>query len=168
LLSFRAFDTWLELAVLFMGLLGVLAMRGMPLTKDHSLTRGGALLTALVRLIAPLMVLVGGYLLWLGKTGAGGAFQAGVVFGVALVLLWYGGFPSVQRLPRSLTVSALLVGLTAFVVAAVAPLLAGASLLEWPIAHASTIILLIESAATVSIALTVALLIIGLQETDAT
>jgi multisubunit Na+/H+ antiporter MnhB subunit len=164
LLNLRAYDTWMELVVLLAGLLGVLAMRGTQWRTAGALRQhGDIVLPALVRLIVPLMVLVAGYFLWLGKTAAGGAFQAGVVLGVGLVLLWYAGFPSIQRMPRLITVVSVLVGVCAFLLAAVLPLLQNRAILEFPVAHASTIILLIETAASVSIGVIVAFLIIAVQ-----
>jgi multisubunit Na+/H+ antiporter MnhB subunit len=167
LLNLRAYDTWLELVVLLAGLFGVLAMRGTEWRTAAALSqRGDVLLPALVRLLVPIMVLVAGYFLWLGKTEAGGAFQAGVVLGVSLVLLWYAGFPSIQRMPRLFTVSCVVLGICAFMLAAVVPLLTRGALLELPVEHAATIILLIEASATVSIGVIVAFLIIAVQPTE--
>jgi multisubunit Na+/H+ antiporter MnhB subunit len=162
LLNFRSYDTWLELIVLFLSVLGVFALRGGRLRAGDSLAPGGQVLEALVGLLVPIMVLVGGYLLWLGKSDAGGAFQAGVVLGVALVMLWYGGLSSVEAMPPRILNAGLVAGPVAFLAAAVHPIVSGRAMLQFPEVYAGTIILAVETLATASIALVVACLVIGL------
>jgi multisubunit Na+/H+ antiporter MnhB subunit len=164
LLNFRSYDTWLELAVLLLGWLGVLAVRGSlslenaPMNPDPS-----KVLLWFVRGIVPIALLVSGYLLWLGKFAAGGAFQAGVVAGAAGVLLWLAGYRSVAGMPGATLKLAVLAGVVGFALVAVATLAAGTEMLRYPAEHAGTIILAIEFLATVSIGTTVTALLIGLQ-----
>ncbi len=160
LLNFRAYDTWLELGVLLIAILGVLAMRGSARLDHAPPAPAGPMLAWLVRVLVPMVVLVAGYLLWLGKSAAGGAFQSGVVLGAAGVLLWLSGRRPVSR--AALWPPLLTLGFTAFFVAAVGSMTAGRALLEFPADIAGTLILLIESAAAVSIGATLAALFIGL------
>jgi multisubunit Na+/H+ antiporter MnhB subunit len=163
LLNFRSYDTWMELGVLLLGWLGVLAARGEVSLAGAPMNPASlGVLGWFVRAVVPMFVLVAGYLLWLGKFAPGGAFQAGVVGGAAGVLLWLAGYRSVAGLPPYLLKSAAAVGFGAFaLLAALAPL-AGAPMLTLPAARAGEIILLLETLAAVSIAVTIAALLIGI------
>jgi multisubunit Na+/H+ antiporter MnhB subunit len=164
LLNFRSYDTWLELAVLLLGWLGVLAVRGsLSLENAPMNPNPRPVLLWFVRGIVPIALLVTGYLLWLGKFAAGGAFQAGVVVGAASVLLWLAGYRSVAGLPTRILKLAMLAGVAGFALVAVATLAASREMLRYPAEHAGTIIVAIEFIATVSIGTTVAALLIGLQ-----
>jgi multisubunit Na+/H+ antiporter MnhB subunit len=160
LLNFRGYDTWLELGVLMIAVTGVLALRGSARLTDPPPGDAGAVLGWLVRILAPVMLLVAGYLLWLGKTAAGGAFQAGVVLGATGVLLWLAGKRPVAS--DWLWKISLAIGFTAFMAVGLALLAGGRQLLEYPPEQAGNLILLIESAAAVSIGATMAALFIGL------
>jgi multisubunit Na+/H+ antiporter MnhB subunit len=153
LLNFRGYDTLLEVAVLLLALLGVLA-----LAQPHA-ARAAApahpLLQTLARLLAPLMVLVAGYLLWVGAIAPGGAFQAGAVLGAAGVLLRLAGLLPTWAAPGRLLRGGLALGLLVFVAVALAVLGQG-SLLQYPQALAGGLILLIEAGLTLSIGLTLA------------
>jgi len=153
LLNFRAYDTLLEVAVLLLALVGVLA-----LARPHA-ARAAApahpLLQTLARLVAPLMVLVAGYLLWIGAHAPGGAFQAGAVLAAAGVLLRLAGLLPAWAQPGLLLRGGLALGLLVFVAVAVAVLGQG-SLLQYPPAAAGGLILLIEAGLTLSIGLTLA------------
>lgn len=107
LLNFRAYDTFLEVAVLVLALAGGLAL----LTGSNDGEGGGGDVggdsvlppssfnaaaspilhtTALARfpvLILPVAILLAGYVLWAGTSLAGGAFQAGAVLAAAVILL---------------------------------------------------------------------------------
>ena len=83
LLNFRAYDTLLELAVLLAALLGIFALGpARPGFKE-----GGPVLDGLIRWLVPLLVVTGGYLLWVGAHAPGGAFQAGALLAAAAVLM---------------------------------------------------------------------------------
>jgi len=162
LLNFRAFDTWLEVGVLLVAALAALSVRraadfrGIPAPSA-----GDPMLAALPRALVPPMVLAAGYLLWLGTHAPGGAFQAGAVLASAGVLLLLAGRPAVVALhPLPLNL-ALVAGVVAFLLAALASLLAGRYLLELSPARAGTVIVLIEMAVTVSIGVTLAALFAG-------
>lgn len=92
LLNFRGYDTLLEIAVLLLALLGVLAASDSERSTGLRLSAAPLpLLQAMVRVLAPLMVLMAGYLLWAGAHRPGGAFQAGAVLAAAVVLLYLAG-----------------------------------------------------------------------------
>src|SRR5690606_24075964 len=88
LLSFRAYDTLLELGVL---LLAVIGAWGLRLPRGPRETPPlGSVLRAAERVLVPVTTLIGGYLLWRGSRAPGGAFQGGAVLAGAAVLLHLG------------------------------------------------------------------------------
>ena len=158
LLNFRGYDTLLEMVVLLLALLGVWSLGVPPLRIE---TPPGAVLDSLVRLLVPVLILVAGYLLWVGAHAPGGAFQAGSVLGAAGVLLLLTGW----RLHTSLAALRLRLVLVAgpgtFLAIALFTLLTEGQFLEYPQAHAGMLILILETAATVSIGVTLAALFLG-------
>lgn len=153
LLNFRGYDTLLETGVLLLALLVVLAL-GSGDDADAS-PAADAVLQNLARIAAPLMVLVAVYLLWAGAHRPGGAFQAGAVLAAAAVLLHLAGLLPAWRSPGALLRSGLAVGFVVFLAVAAA-LLAQGALLQYPPATAGALILLIESALTLSLGLILA------------
>ena len=158
LLNFRAYDTLLEMAVL---LLAVLGIRSLAVVQEPRGREPGAVLDMLSHLLVPLLILVSGYLLWVGSYAAGGAFQAGAVLAATGVLLlltgwlpgaWFVGWPL-----RFL----LIFGLAVFVAVTLVLQLFGASFLEFPPSLAGSLILLIEAAAALSIGVTLTALFLG-------
>jgi multisubunit Na+/H+ antiporter MnhB subunit len=124
------------------------------------------ILPALVRWLAPLTVLMAGYMLWIGASLPGGAFQAGALLagtGVMIVLAGNGFY-----LPALVFRWLLVIGLTVFVAVAVLTAWHSGILLKLPVAWAASVILLIESAATLSIATTLLALFIAFNNKAAT
>lgn len=163
LLNFRAYDTLLEVAVLVLALLGVWAVKQGAESAQAarpSPARDSALVTALIRLLAPLTVLVGAYLLWAGAHAPGGAFQAGAVLagiGVLLRLVDWIRPAEATLLWRLLAI----LGLAVFCVLAQGVMFLGKNLLQYPPDWAGFLIMTIESALTVSIGLILVLLFSG-------
>jgi len=147
LLNFRAFDTLLEVAVLLLTLVAVWAL-DLRLPRTEALP-ASPVFSSLLRVSGPLLVVIAGYLLWVGASEPGGAFQAGAVLaGGCLLLRLAGRWNPGARFVRWAASTGLLV----FLLSAVAmPALTG-GLLQYPPALAGMWILLIETAATVSIA----------------
>jgi multisubunit Na+/H+ antiporter MnhB subunit len=155
LLNFRGYDTLLEVAVLLLALLGVFALSRHASGHPHPAAPAHPVLQTLARLLAPLMVLVAGYLLWIGAYAPGGAFQAGAVLAAAGVLLRLAGLLPAWAQPGVLLRGALALGLLVFLAVAALALIQG-SLLQYPPALAGGLILLIEAGLTLSIGLTLA------------
>jgi multisubunit Na+/H+ antiporter MnhB subunit len=127
LLNFRAYDTLLEMAVLLLAVLGIWSLAVVPESRE---SEPGAVLDMLSRLLVPLLILVSGYLLWVGGHAAGGAFQAGSVLAAAGVLLLLTGWrPSFRFVGWPLRFL-LILGLAVFILVAVLMLLLGESFLE--------------------------------------
>ncbi|WP_349616416.1 hydrogenase subunit MbhD domain-containing protein [Azotobacter salinestris] len=157
LLNFRAWDTLLELAVLLLALLGARQLG----PARFAVAAPWPLLQAWSRLLAPLLVLTGGYLLWRGSHAPGGAFQGGALFAAALVLLRLAGLLPALRWSSWPLRLVLLIGLLLFLAVAAGTAWLGAGWLSYPPAWAGALILAIETAAILSIAFTLSLLVIG-------
>lgn len=150
LLNFRAYDTLLEIAVLLVAALGVLVLRGaraVPTPESASV-----MLAALTTAVVPVMILVAGYLLWAGSHRPGGAFQAGAVLAAAAVLLRLTGRVSAVVEAATWLRLGLALGLGVFLAVGLGTL--PRALLAYPPDWAGTLVLIIESALTLSIALT--------------
>ncbi len=158
LLNFRAWDTLLEMAVLFLAVLGAWSLGE---AEEPSMPAPGESLLALVRLLIPLIVLVSGYLLWLGETAPGGAFQGGAVLASGFVLLLLAGVRPIPSLMGWPLRAALGSGFALFLVVAVAVTGGSRMLLEYPPGWEKGLILLIEGVLTLAIAVTLGVLFAG-------
>ncbi|MFO7726877.1 MAG: hydrogenase subunit MbhD domain-containing protein, partial [Desulfonatronovibrio sp.] len=78
LLDFRGYDTWLEMGVLLAAVLGIQCLQQSDtLTVSRLCAPADPVGIWIIKILLPLMLLIGGYLLWLGAFAPGGAFQAG-------------------------------------------------------------------------------------------
>lgn len=157
LLNFRGYDTLLELGVL---LLVVVAVQHAGANRQAVVARPGAVLSAFMAVITPVLVVVSGYLLWRGSHAPGGAFQAGAMLGAAGILSLLVS-PSQFGSRREARLRALLVvGPLLFLSLAIA-VMAGGSLLQFHPDWAGGVILLVEAGATLSIAAALVVLFQG-------
>lgn len=158
LLNFRGYDTLLEVMVLLLALLGAWSV---GVTTAQRETAPGLVLDTLSRLLAPLLILVAAYLLWVGAHAPGGAFQAGALLAAAGVLMLLAGW----RLPAALAALplrlVLVAGPVTFLLLAVITLLLEGRLLQLPTEWAGRVILIIETSATISIGATLIALFLG-------
>lgn len=164
LLNFRGWDTLLESFVLLAALIGVwsvapdTAWGGRPGLKQHA--RPGGVLTSFARLLPPIGLMVGVYLVWAGSSRPGGAFQGGTVLAAVGLLVMMGGLmqapPIMSRRVRLVLIAGPAVFLTVGMVGAAAGTFFG---LRPDIAK--PLILGIETALTLSISATLALLVAG-------
>ena len=160
LLNFRAYDTLLEVAVLLLALLGAWVVHNNADTATPApWLRDSLVVAALVRLLTPPAVLVAMYLLWVGSKAPGGAFQAGAVLAAVGVLLHL--TQRLRPLPATppLQLGLVALGLTVFTLIGLTTLVLGDGLLTYPSGWAGALILTIETALTLSIALTLVLLL---------
>jgi multisubunit Na+/H+ antiporter MnhB subunit len=161
IINFRGYDTLLEMGVLLLAVLGVWASGPSTPLSLQSEAVHKPVLTALVRQLTPLLVLVAIYLLWAGGHAPGGAFQGGAVLGAAGVLLLMSDISFINLRPGWPLRIVLLLGLALFLLVATGVMLAGGHLLEYPPAWAAALILLIEGASTLSIGCMLVLLFTG-------
>lgn len=166
LLNFRSYDTLLEVAVLLIAAVAKLStatsltnQQLMIVNYQHQVDQ---VLFSLLQWLVPLAILLGGYLLWTGAEKPGGAFQAGAVIAGAFVALSLSGRYHFAWHPLSSRIL-LSVGLAVFIL--VGAICAGISdsVLQYPVQQAGLLILMIELAATSSIAAILLLLFTGLQ-----
>lgn len=90
LASYRGFDTLGEVVVIFAAGLGVLTLLGVSGANQHQ-TRPAAMehhlvLRVITQAVIPLILLYALYIQFHGDYGPGGGFQAGVIFGAAIIL----------------------------------------------------------------------------------
>ncbi|MGM8225180.1 hydrogenase subunit MbhD domain-containing protein [Cellvibrio sp. ARAG 10.3] len=160
LLNYRAWDTLLELVVLLLALLGVRQLQ----TSKLNLPRPWPLLLAWGQMLAPLALMVGGYVLWRGAFAPGGAFQAGAILAAGAVILRLCHLLPPLRWDYWLTRLLVLIGVAVFVAVGGFCAYLGTGWLIYPTAWAGRLIMIIEIAATLSIATTLTLLVVGEQE----
>lgn len=164
LLNFRFFDTWFEITVFWLSILALLSVRGRPSVGSELQTRKrDSIRVWLIRLLFSPTVLFAVYLLWRGKHAAGGAFQAGAVMGAGLCLLAITGTSVFLLRSPTWTRLAVAVGVGGFCAAAALTLGLGRELGEYPPRQAGDLILLVESLAAFSIAMSVPYLFAALQ-----
>lgn len=159
LLNFRSYDTLLEVVVLLLGLVGVWTVSRDPALPRRPLGPADSpLVVSLFRWLGPLSVLVAAYLLWAGAHAPGGAFQAAAVLAGFIVLLCLAGRLVPDPAPPAWLRGLLLLGPATFCAVAWGVMAAGGGLLEYPPGRAGTLILIIESTLSLSLALILALL----------
>ncbi|MFU8895186.1 MAG: hydrogen gas-evolving membrane-bound hydrogenase subunit E [Gammaproteobacteria bacterium] len=158
LLNFRGYDTLLEIAVLTAALVGVWALGPAPRIKE---TAPSPVLLGLNSILIPLVPMICAYLLWAGKSQPGGAFQAGAVLAAAGVLYILSGRRPRLRVPDASLRWGAVVGLAVFLGVGLFVMAPGRRFLQYPVDYAGALILLVETAATLSIAVILAGLFIG-------
>ncbi|MFW2439913.1 MAG: MnhB domain-containing protein [Arenicellales bacterium] len=157
LLNFRAYDTLLELAVVLTAVLTVLTLN----EKRADYKVASPLLQGMTRWLVPLLIVTSGYLLWVGAHAPGGAFQAGAMLAAAMILLQL-AYPSRrQELHLYLLKILLVIGIFIFVLVGLWMMSLNDDFLAFTPAWAGTLILIIETAATLSIATALTLAYLG-------
>lgn len=152
LLNFRGYDTFLEIGVLVLAVIGLLSLKRTNSEVIAGLEHRDSILSGFTRFIIPFIIIIAGYLLWSGTKAPGGAFQAGAVLGAGVVLLSLSGSPVRIKLSRAIGRLLLVFGFFVFLAYAFGALLGGLRLLEYPAGQAGIFIIIIEIALTLSIA----------------
>ncbi len=152
LLNFRGYDTLLEVAVLLLAVLGTWPLPSLPPLPLLREAVRGSILRELVRLLTPVVIMVSGYLLWVGADAPGGAFQGGAVLAGGWVLLLLSGrLESTWLSERTLRVI-IVFGFAVFLLVAGGVMISEEHLLHYPRAWAKDLLLAIETALLFSIA----------------
>lgn len=152
LINFRAYDTMLEMAVLFIALLGVYSLNSSkeelkPLLQSPVLKRLGGILV-------PVLLLLSAYLLWVGVHAPGGAFQAGSILSSTGILVFLSGW-KLDLSSKDFFIRLLLsISLLTFLLVSAVTLFISHTLLEFSPTQASYFIFILEVTATVSIGIT--------------
>lgn len=163
LMAYRALDTFLEVFVLLLALAGVWSLAG-----DRAW--GGApavgavrhpALTLLARLLPPVGVLVGLYLLWNGSQVAGGEFPAAATLAAMGLLVLVAGLAKAPAVSGRGLRLALTGGLAVFLGAGLAGMGVAGAFLGYPPGRAKAWILTIEIPLTFSLAAMLVMLLAG-------
>ncbi|UWR08384.1 MULTISPECIES: MnhB domain-containing protein [Ruegeria] len=159
LLNFRSYDTFLETCVLFLAVVSMWSL-GPARADPATLVSTGPVLGEAGKILQPMCLLTAGYLLWVGATAPGGAFQAGAILAAGGVLALLMGWQPGARMRPWLEVG-LTMGVGAFLCLATISLLSSGTLLFLNPELAKGVILAIELAATISIGLSLAAISLG-------
>jgi multisubunit Na+/H+ antiporter MnhB subunit len=165
LMAHRAIDTLLETVVLLPALIGVwsLASDGGWQGRPGSLPRsaGSGPLTLLAQVLPPFGILVGVHLVWIGADAPGGKFQGAAILAAMWILILVAGLREPPRVTGRLVRWLLILGPLVFIGIGVAGIPLAAAFLAFPEGHAKPLILAIEAALTLSVALVLGLLLAG-------
>jgi multisubunit Na+/H+ antiporter MnhB subunit len=165
LMGYRALDTLLEKGVLVLALIGVWSLAPDSLWGGapgplHSGARDEALVF-LGRLLPPVGIVIGVYLLWVGKDEPGGAFQGGALLAAMWLLAMMAGLAKPPPTSRRWLRLVLVVGPLVFLAIGLAGFALAGAFLAYPEAHATALIIVIEVLLTLSIAAVLGLLVAG-------
>jgi len=165
LMAFRAMDTMLEKVVLLLALVGVWSLApdrfwgGRP-GAAQQVDPAGAL-AFLARLLPPLGIVVGLYILWVSADEPGGAFQGGTILAAMWLLVMMAGLADAPPIRRRWLRLVLIAGPALFLLVGTAGIWLAGAFLAYPIAWAKPLILLIEIPMTITVAVTLGLLLAG-------
>lgn len=171
LLSFRAIDTLLEAVVLVFALIAVWTLTpdgfwgGRPGPR-YALDDNG-MLAYLARLLPPLGIVVAVYVLWVGADLPGGKFQAGTLLAAMWLLAIMAGLTEAPSISRRWLRGSLVLGTVVFLAIGFAGVPLAGAFLAYPEGYAKPLIIAIEAASMLSIALTLGLLVLGPPERGA-
>ncbi len=162
LLNYRAYDTLMEVVVLFAAIVAVWSVAQAPeAAATAAAPAPGPVYAGFARLALPAAVVVGAYLLWAGAYMPGGAFQGGAVLGAVAILALLARDYVPRPEHRALARGAFVVGTAVFAGVALAVGFGPRVAFEYPPALAKPLILIIEAVVTLSIAATLAALFFG-------
>jgi multisubunit Na+/H+ antiporter MnhB subunit len=165
LIAFRAMDTFLEKVVLLLALVGVWSLApdclwgGRPAPLRQADPSGALVLLAQV--LPPVGIVVGIYILWEGADHPGGAFQGSTILAAMWLLVMMAGLSDAPPVGRRSLRLALITGPAVFLIVGLGGLWLGSAFLAYPVAYAKPLILGIEFAMTLTVAVTLGLLMAG-------
>jgi multisubunit Na+/H+ antiporter MnhB subunit len=165
LFVYRALDTLLEKVVLLLALVGVWSLApdrlwgGLPGLRPSA--QPDSILVFLDQILVPLGVLVGIYMFWVGADRPGGAFQGGAVLAAMWLLVMMAGLQDVPPVGRPWLRQLLVLGPAVFLVIGLAGFVFADAFLAYPAGYAKPLIIIVEAALTLSIAVILGLLAAG-------
>ena len=165
LIAYRSFDTMLEKVVLVLAVVGVWSVApdrfwgGAPAPLGPAAP--DAALVFLARVLAPIGVVIGVQMFWVGADDPGGAFQGGAILAAMWIIVMMARLAEPPRVGAGWLRLAVISGPVVFLLAGLAgPLMAG-SFFAYPAGFAKPVILFIEAFMVLSIAVTLPLLVAG-------
>jgi multisubunit Na+/H+ antiporter MnhB subunit len=165
LMAFRAMDTLLEKVVLLVALVGVWSLArdrawgGRPRSYGQADPLGA--LAFLARLLPPVGIIIGLYMLWAGADHPGGAFQGATILAAMWLLVLMAGLGEWPVVAQPWLRGVLIAGPAVFMLVGFGGLVLGKAFLAYPENWAKPVILIIELAMTLTVAVTLGLLVAG-------
>jgi multisubunit Na+/H+ antiporter MnhB subunit len=165
LIAFRAVDTLLESVVLALAVIVLWsfgadrAWEARPRALDFG--EPSPALVLLARLLPPVGLIVGVHLFWTGADHPGGPFQGGAVLAAMALLVWLARLGRPPPVTDGFTRLGIVVGPLMFLLIGLAGVVLAGAFLGYPDAFTKPLILLIEAAKTLSVAVALALLVAG-------
>jgi multisubunit Na+/H+ antiporter MnhB subunit len=165
LLAFRALDTLLEAIVLVIALIGVWSLApdrfwgGRPGLRHLSDPDG--MLAWLARLLPPIGILVGVYLLWAGADHPGGKFQSATILAAMWMLVQMAGLGDAPLISNRWLRTGVVIGPLVFIAVGLLGLWTAGAFLGYPQAWAKPMIVAVEVALLPTLVLVLALLMNG-------
>jgi multisubunit Na+/H+ antiporter MnhB subunit len=167
LLAYRAMDTMLEKIVLLLALIGVWSLApdrawgGAPRILPGPGPGADGALVLLARLLPPVGIVVGIYLLWVGAAAPGGAFQGGAILAAMWLLAMLAGLARVPGVTRRWLRRVVTAGPAAFLAVGLAGFALPGGFLSYPEQYAKPLIIAVEVVLTLSIAAVLGMLVAG-------
>jgi multisubunit Na+/H+ antiporter MnhB subunit len=165
LIAYRAFDTMLEKVVLVLAVLGVWSLGadkywgGSP--GEPRAERPEPTLAFLAQILAPLGILVGIHIFWVGADEPGGAFQGGAILAAMWMIVMMARLSEAPPTRAFWLRLALIAGPLVFLAAGVAGTVFAGGFFAYPPGFAKPVILFIEAFMVLSIAVTLPMLVMG-------
>ena len=165
LLAFRALDTLLEAIVLVIALIGVWSLApdrawgGRPGPRYEADPNG--MLAYLARLLPPIGIVVGIYILWAGADDPGGKFQAATILAAMWLLVQMAGLGDSPRSDNGWLRAGVVIGPLIFIAVGLLGLWTVGHFLGYPEAWAKPMIVAVEVALMPTLVLVLALLMNG-------
>jgi multisubunit Na+/H+ antiporter MnhB subunit len=165
LLAYRALDTLLETVVLLLALVGVWSLTpdrywggrpGLLQTVDR-----GSSLTLFAQVLPPIGIVIAAYIFWIGADGPGGKFQAATILAAMWILVMMAGLKDAPQIDRRWVRISLVIGPVVFLAIGLAGFGISGAFLAYPEGLAKPFIVAIEAALLPSIAVTLAMLVVG-------
>ncbi|VTZ23418.1 Domain related to MnhB subunit of Na+/H+ antiporter [Methylocella tundrae] len=165
LIAYRSFDTMLEKVVLVLAVIGVWSLApdhlwgGAPGAPRAGRPEGA--LAFLAQMLAPLGVLIGIHIFWVGADEPGGAFQGGALLAAMWMIVIMARLVEAPQINSFWLRMTLIAGPVVFMAIGAAGVLAAGSFLAYPSGFAKPLILFIEAFMTLTIAAILPMLVAG-------
>jgi multisubunit Na+/H+ antiporter MnhB subunit len=165
LIAYRAFDTMLEKVVLVLAVVGVWSLAadrywgGAP--GEARAARPEPTLAFFAQVLAPIGILVGVHVFWVGADEPGGAFQGGAILAAMWMILMMARLTEAPQADAFWLRLALIAGPVVFLAAGVSGAVLAGGFFAYPPGLAKPLILFIETFMTFTIAVTLPMLVAG-------
>jgi len=165
LIAYRSFDTMLEKVVLVLAVVGVWSLAADRYwggaAGEARAARPEPTLAFFAQVLAPIGILVGVHIFWVGADEPGGAFQGGAILAAMWMLLMMARLTEAPQGNAFWLRLALIAGPVVFLAAGVGGAVAAGGFFAYPPGLAKPLILFIETFMTFTIAVTLPLLVAG-------